>query len=182
MRGSSPPLPQPWWQRTLDMLLPPRCVHCGRRGEELCSVCRQTIRRLGPEVCPRCSNPSREGRICRTCLGHQHSVRAIVAGHAFDGPVRSAILALKYQGRSRLAPLLGELAVGALANRPLTIDIVVPVPLNARRRRERGFNQSELLARTVAGAYNWHLEQVLLTRVRDTPQQTRLPARERRTN
>jgi ComF family protein len=62
------------------------------------------------------------------------------------------------------------------------VDVVVPVPLTTGRARARGFNQAELLARDLAAMKSWPLETDALIRVRDTGQQTRLPARERRAN
>jgi ComF family protein len=148
----------------------------------LCATCRASIHPLGSAICPRCSIPSLEGRTCQACLGNQHLIHTILAGYAFEGPLRSALLAFKYRGQYRLAACLGEFILDALEHRPLSIDLVAPVPLNPRRMRERGFNQSELLARTVAAPHQWQLDVALLARIRDTPQQARLPARERRAN
>jgi ComF family protein len=96
--------------------------------------------------------------------------------------VRSAIIAFKYQGRTRLAPLLADLLARPLVNRPLTIDLIIPVPLSRKRLRERGFNQAEILGRSLAGAQGWELEAGALTRQRDTEQQTRLSSADRWTN
>ncbi len=178
-----PPRPtEPWWQSAIDLLLPPRCVSCGRRGAEVCETCFQTIHRLGPGICPRCSGPSTEGRLCRSCIRRSGQVNAIIAGHAYDGAVRAAILAFKYRGRTRLEPLLSRLLADSLQRRPLTIDVVIPVPLSSARHRERGFNQAELLARPVALENDWRLEMRALIRERDTRQQTRLSAAERFNN
>jgi ComF family protein len=57
--------------------------------------------------------------------------------------------------------------------------VIVPVPLWPARRRERGFNQSELLARRAARACGWPVDPTALVRLRDTPPQTELPARQR---
>jgi ComF family protein len=175
-------LRDPWWQVALDVLLPPRCVGCGRRGFEVCDDCLGTIRPLGPNVCPRCSAPSPGGRTCRFCAQHPGQVRAVVAGQAYEGAVRAAILAFKYRGRTRLAPFLAHLLASPLDHRPLTIDLVVPVPLSKRRLQERGFNQAEMLARPLAEAHGWALCADALVRERDTQQQTRLSSGDRWTN
>jgi ComF family protein len=68
--------------------------------------------------------------------------------------LKETLLSLKYAGRARLASALGRLAFRALVA-PGELDAgaaVVPVPLHWRRRRERGYNQAELLARAIAGA------------------------------
>ena len=89
---------------------------------------------------------------------------------------------MKYGGRTRLVPFLGELLADALVRRPLEVDLVVPVPLTRARIAARGFNQAELLARPLAAARGWTLEPGALVRARETAQQTRLPARARRAN
>ncbi len=171
----------PWWQRALDLILPPRCVGCGLRGTELCDACIAGLRGIGP-ACPRCSRPSTGGRVCRQCATREPPLRAILAGYPFEGALRAAILALKYRGRTRLAPFLAAALVAPLATRPLEIDLVVPVPLTRARQRARGFNQAELLARPLAASRGWALAPAALTRTRETAQQTRLPARARRSN
>jgi len=103
----------------------------------------------------------------------------MLAEYAFEGTIRAAILAFKYRGRTRLGPFLTDALSAPLRNRPLTIDLVVPVPLSAERQRARGFNQAELLARPLASEHGWQLATELMERTRDTRQQTELPARER---
>jgi ComF family protein len=169
----------PWWQSGLDLLLPPRCVGCGRRGAEVCASCVADLQPLGPNVCPRCGMPSAEGRVCRRCVGKEAPLRAILAGYRFEGTIRAAVLAFKYRGRTRLAPFLSAALAAPLTTRPLTIDLIVPVPLSVERLRVRGFNQAELLARPLTAAHGWPVEIEVLARTRDTRQQTELPARER---
>lgn len=172
----------PWWQTAVDLLLPPRCVGCGRRGAEVCQECIAALRPLGPGVCPRCGMPSADGRTCRRCVGRETPLRAVLAHYAFEGTIRAAILAFKYRSRTRLGPFLASALAAPLANRPLTIDVVVPVPLSAERQRTRGFNQAEILARHLAGDHGWPVAPDVLERIRETRQQTQLPARERMSN
>lgn len=164
------------------MLLPPRCVGCGRRGAEVCSICRERLRPLGPALCPRCSVPAPGGRVCRQCAGRPHAVQAILAHYPFEGAVRAAVVALKYRSRTRVAPFLASILEAALASRPLSVDLLVPVPLSRSRLRSRGFNQSETLARHLGSLRALPVESSVLVRQRDTRAQTELPARERRRN
>ncbi len=126
--------------------------------------------------------PSADGRTCRRCVGRETPLRAVLAHYAFEGTIRAAILAFKYRSRTRLGPFLASALAAPLANRPLTIDVVVPVPLSAERQRTRGFNQAEILARHLAGDHGWPVAPDVLKRIRETRQQTQLPARERMSN
>lgn len=68
---------------------------------------------------------------------------------AFTGPARSSVHALKYDGERRLAAPLGRLMARRWQEVGIGGDVLVPVPVHAERRRERGFDQAELLAGVV---------------------------------
>jgi ComF family protein len=82
-----------------------------------------------------------------------------------------------------MASLLAQMLAEGLARRPIDVDLVLPVPLSPSRHRERGYNQSELIALAVKRL--GHLPAPSpdsLTRVRDTRPQVGLPAAERLRN
>ncbi len=87
--------------------------------------------------------------------------------------MRNAIHALKYRGIKSLSPVLGELLADSLAKRPLPADLIVPVPLHPRRLRERGYDQSLLLAENLEGRLGIPLARDVLIRHRHTPSQAR---------
>jgi ComF family protein len=91
---------------------------------------------------------------------------------------------LKYRGRRRAARRLAEELLESIAvTRLLTRDaVLVPVPLHPRRRRERGFNQSELLATELARRTGLRVAPAALVRRRDTSPQAGLTAAARRAN
>jgi ComF family protein len=100
------------------------------------------------------------------------------------GPLRSAILQLKFHGRRRVAERLAEAIVReAGARRVLTPGaVLVPVPLHPRRLRERGFNQSRLLAEALGRRLDLVVAGGALVRRKDTASQTGLSAAARRSN
>jgi len=166
------------------LLFPSRCLGCSRRDTLLCDQCRPAIPWLPPGVCPRCAAPSRLGKLCRRCTSaatwHLGSVRAACS---YDGVARTAIHQLKYRHDRSTAPLLAEFIATSLATRPIQADLVIPVPLSARRLRERGYNQSALIARHLSALTNLPTPaNDLLVRTRDTKPQVGLSARERLTN
>jgi ComF family protein len=95
-----------------------------------------------------------------------------------------AVSRFKFGGVARLAGPLGTLLVEHVDPAfPFSdLDLVVPVPLHPRRLRERGFNQSLLLARQVSKRQSIPLDFTSLQRVRQTAPQTRLSGPERRKN
>ncbi|GAC1323617.1 MAG: ComF family protein [Chloroflexota bacterium] len=98
----------------------------------------------------------------------------------FEGAAREAVHALKYEGRHAISGVLGS--VMALAVHGASIDRVVAVPLHARRRRERGYDQAQMLAHHVARRLERPHDTHVLKRVRYTTQQATLGVDERHRN
>ncbi|MGI8857668.1 MAG: double zinc ribbon domain-containing protein [Thermomicrobiales bacterium] len=157
------------WERALDLVFPPRCAACGARGYLLCPACAAAITYIQPPACPKCGKRMTQPGICPVCRAYPNALDGMVAATLFVGPVRECIHALKYEGQRSYAATLAAVARPAFAAmaRP---DALVPVPLFPTRERGRGFNQSALIARRLAGddvtvMPGW------LARTRDTPPQ-----------
>ncbi|MBI4283763.1 MAG: ComF family protein [Chloroflexi bacterium] len=131
----------------LDLLFPQRCVGCGKEGDLLCDSCRSTLPRLMPPICPRCGRPQPSGMLCPSCIGWQAEIDGIRSPFRFDGVMRQAIHQLKYRNLRALAAPLARLLHDYLTANPLPGEVLVPVPLHRKRLRERGYNQSGMLAR-----------------------------------
>ena len=101
-----------------------------------------------------------------------------------DDRVKHLIWQLKYERRRAAAHALGALVAGFAA--PLTQELhgaaLVPIPLHKKRLRERGFNQSELIARAVSRRTGLTLRTDLIRRVRETAPQAECREREERIN
>jgi ComF family protein len=169
-------------ERLLATLFPSRCLGCGLRGVVLCDGCRADVPWLTAEVCPICAAPSRLARICHGCRAEPSPLDGSRAACRFEGVVRKAVHDLKYRGIQERAALLADVLAEAIERRPLAVDALVPVPLAPGRRRQRGFNQAELIAGCLGERVGWPVEPSLLARVRETPQQIKRSAAERREN
>jgi ComF family protein len=134
----------------LDFLFPQKCVGCGEEGTLLCGSCRGDLTRIKPPVCPRCGKPQPGGFLCPGCNGWQPSIDGIRSPLIFEGLARTAVHKFKYKNLKILAGPLAGLISDYLDGNPLQGDVLVPVPLHPRRLRERGYNQSELLARELS--------------------------------
>ncbi|HEX8731204.1 MAG TPA: ComF family protein [Ktedonobacterales bacterium] len=176
-------------RRLLDLLFPPRCVHCQTTGAPLCGACAALIHAPPAPRCSRCDCPllGASGPRCRACVALERAptppalARIIVAAE-YDGPVASAIRALKFRGQRRLAGPLAALLDGAMRRAEPRADLIIPMPLHAERLRRRGYNQAALLARPLARALGVPLRDDALLRTRASRPQTRLHASERRAN
>jgi ComF family protein len=151
-----------------DVVFPPVCVHCRELVEtnddpspsafrHLCARCILQLEYVRPPHCTTCGHPFFgivEGeRICPHCEGLDPAFREGRTAVLFKGPARSLVIELKYhkglhvlsdmEEIFRRSPHVMEQVRGA---------VLVPVPLHPRKARERGYNQAELLALTLARA------------------------------
>lgn len=170
------------WATALDLLFPPRCVACKRRGAWLCARCQEQITPIVDPVCRSCGRGIDSGFVCDTCRHHPLALDGVRAAAYFEGPLRQAIHHLKYKGLRTLAGPLGDLLGAAYLRYSLPADLIVPVPLHSSRYAQRGFNQSELLAGRLSATIRTPLAASALVRVRNTPSQVGLSASQRRDN
>ncbi len=163
----------------LDTLYPLECVRCGRSGKAICEACADDLPELAPPFCQICATPGDFAR-CQRCAESVRQFDGIRAPFHYAGAVRQAILALKYGGIKAAAGQLGDLMAGYLNANPLPGDVLTAVPMHSRRRRERGYNQAELLAVGVARVGNLRYDAGLLTRTRQVEPQAGLDSADRR--
>ncbi|MBI4092854.1 MAG: ComF family protein [Candidatus Kerfeldbacteria bacterium] len=146
----------------LDLLFPPSCRICGQEDAWLCAPC------LAPLKPRRTPQP-----VAR--------VDQLLTLGSYDIPVLKRIIQeLKYNGGQVLAEPIGQTLATAFG-RELTDNAVVPVPLHPKRQRNRGFNQSTLIARSLAKRLNLMFIEAV-DRIRHTQPQVELAEDERLTN
>lgn len=174
------------------VLFPGECLLCSAllpRPLEgpICLLCLDRLPRINEPFCPRCGlpySPFVAPGVCGPCRDGGRAFRRARAGLVYEDDVRLAVHALKFGGRERIAHVLGTLAAEAWV-RPGKLEgyaAVIPVPLSSKRRRERGFNQAELIARAVVKHAAIPIRRRLLVKKRDCPPQTGLSASARRRN
>ena len=163
----------------LDLIFPRTCAGCGREGGYLCDECEASIPRLEPPRCSLCSAPSRS-RLCTWCKTANQPFNGITAPYRWTGVVQELVYSLKYRNVRASAPQLADLMTAHLIERSINPDIITPVPLHPSRERERGYNQSELLAKGISKSTGIPLAGGVLARVRNTPPQVSMASPEQR--
>jgi ComF family protein len=158
--------------RLLDLAFPARCPGCGREGPPICAACL-------PALDVRLDRPP------GVPIGLPSDTPAPLLQlewcAPFGGLVRRALHELKYGGETRLAVPLGEAIARRWGRVTAGGDLLVPVPVHAERRRHRGYDQAELIARAAARALGLPMAP-LLVRARATTAQFDLDRRTRATN
>jgi len=164
----------------LDLLFPCRCLGCAREGSLICPSCRQKMLEITSPVCPRCGTPQSNDILCPTCSNHHHDIDGIRSPFRFEGVTRQATHQLKYKNLRAMAPTLAKLLGNYLDAHPVPGEILVPVPLHRVRLRERGYNQSELLARKLGGIIGLPVIADCIIRRKNNPPQTRATSVDKR--
>ena len=163
----------------IDLVFPIYCVGCGHEGGIICEPCASGLKHLSPPYCRICAAPGVDG-VCRWCLEQRPGFESLRSPYRFEGPVREAIHALKYQGLRVASEALGELMAQHLKRNSIRADALVPVPLHRRRLRSRGYNQSALLARHIGRSVDLPVRGDMLVRVRNVRPQVETQTREER--
>ncbi len=171
----------------LALLYPPRCLLCRTLGESgLCAACAGQILPIAAPFCAVCGH-TLVGSRCTNCAAQTPALVRCRALGAYDGVLRHAVHQFKYRDRPQLAVPLGRLLAEYARDHAsdlnhLRFDALLPVPMHPVRRRVRGYNQSERLARVLAEELSLPLLPGVLVRPRPTRPQVGLSGDARRTN
>jgi competence protein ComFC len=188
------------WHIATGIIYPSVCHGCGARlrpdfttvslDHWVCPSCQPKLAKLEDPFCQRCGEAydgAREDSFrCDNCRDRVFSFEFARAGYLAEGLVREAVHGLKYNGRYELRLLLAALMRDAfedsrLAELLLSKPLLVPVPLHHTRLRQRGFNQSLVLAKELGRLMNLPVIDVLC-RQRPTQQQASLTRKQRLAN
>lgn len=168
------------WIENVQARIGQDCTLCGAESgsELLCAACALELPALA-ECCPQCALPSPGGSVCGSCLLHPPHFDGTLASWPYEFPCDKLVQALKYRAQLALAGFFAR----RLASRPLPeVDLIVPMPLHAKRLTERGFNQALEIARGLARHLGRPIEPRGVLRVKHTLPQTELPYEERAKN
>lgn len=172
-----------------EILWPDTCPFCGKVSEAgVCAACRRKADAwlVKEPRCMKCGKPVRyaEKEFCGDCARTKHIYDRGVSLWLHREPVNTSIYRFKYHNQRCYASFYaGEFVkhYGSLLKR-WAPEVLVPVPLSRRRRRKRGYNQAELLARELGRRLGIPAGPGLVLRVRDTSPQKMLDGRKRKKN
>ena len=170
-------------EKVVDWVYPPHCVNCGEPGALICENCLSQLQPVGEHFCPTCGKPLKPRHFCRHCSGAEFPFQSSRAPYLYEGPAKAMIKALKYKGTLALVPIMAKkLSDFWMTNLQWDTDLTVPVPLARDRKAQRGFNQSDLIAKAFCRNTGLKYDPRALMKIRETLQQVGLNAEERREN
>jgi ComF family protein len=167
-----------WGTALLDLLIPPQCPGCATptpRQGSFCAACFAQLTFITPPLCTGCGLPFASQAfagprgLCAPCEDQPRPWHEARAALLYDAAARRLILALKHADRQENAAVLAAHMARAGDSLLARAALLVPVPLHLRRLRQRGFNQSALLARALARRSGVPCMPDVLRRVRATP-------------
>ncbi len=176
------------FSRVLDLLFPPICAACGKQsmGLCLCKACREKIRYLSSPLCERCGMlflpENGEDHLCGACIKNPPPFSLVRSVCLYSAPVNTLLHGLKYRGDRTTLSALSQIVAPFDFTTFSSVDFIVPVPLFGKRLRQRGLNQSVLLARLFFPDKKAAVVPGLIVRIRDTLPQTGLDGARRRQN
>ncbi|WP_028487409.1 ComF family protein [Thiomicrorhabdus chilensis] len=163
-------------------IMPPTCVITGRASEYL-DLSQPLVEgwQVPLNVCPCCCEPSSLGLLCGACLTDPPAFDRTQAGFYFDKELVDLVHGLKYQRQLAYGRILADVLAERLQTE--SVEALLAVPLYAKRRRNRGYNQAELIAQALSKKLQIPLLPAhAVQRIKDTPSQTHLDAQQRRRN
>jgi ComF family protein len=175
------------------IILPFTCIFCKKRADreqDLCQACFHDLP-IVTQKCTRCAQQlaslaAEAELLCGACLHTPPPFTHTYSLFAYEPPLTTLILDLKFHQQLVYARILGELMATAVRekwylSRPLP-TLLIPVPLHPQRLKERGFNQALEIARPLSQHLRLPLETAGLKRLKNTAPQMHLVAEKRKQN
>ena len=175
-----------------SLVFPPHCTLCRTHTRSIsldpvCPACAQLLLKNAPPLCLKCSRHLRRPvhSLCPSCRHSEPAFDFAWSAFIYNEPLKELIHLFKYYQRTSLRRYFGALMAAFVKDLSLDIrqfDMVTAIPLFPSKLRERGFNQSHLLAQEIAGIFSLPYHPRLLIKARSTKNQADLSLKERWTN
>jgi len=165
-----------------------QCILCDGllvKESMLCQACCSDLARSA-QACIRCGltlNTEDHEVICGQCLKHPPSYDQVFASFIWQAPLSHLVSEFKFNARFDYGKLLSSLLIEDLTKRVITYpEVIIPVPLHVSRLKERGFNQSIILANMLAKRFDLPMDLSACRRIKNSPRQSSLLEKQRRKN
>ena len=176
--------------KILDVVFPSNttCLVCGgelnhNKESEMCEDCLKNLPYITAPSCIVCGAPIKSmAKVCNYCQNHKPTYTRAIAPFVYEGEMVGLIHSLKFGNAKYIAKSLAFFMAECFKSHNLSADIIIAVPLSYQRKKQRGYNQSELLATEVSKMLNISLEVDCLKKIANTKPQEKLTYKERQQN
>lgn len=166
------------------------CICCGNiiddtRPYALCDICVEKFHWVGKKTCVKCGKLLEDDcryELCYDCMNTEHSFDKGFTCVQYGLHERAVMMDYKYKGRSYIGKKLGDMMYDRLQLEDIDFDMIVPVPIHAKKEAERGFNQAQVMADRLAKLSGKPCHTKLLLRKKKTVPMRDLSVSERMEN
>jgi len=179
---------RPLFKSFVDVLLPPVCYVCGGACSGkygLCYSCLGKMKHILPPYCHKCGRRTLPDRvICNECNGKRFNIEKSWSCCYYESTLKDCIHLFKYSRYLGLMDVFRDIMVDfARKNEiPKNVDLIVPVPMHATKKRERTYNHSEILALSLAKNLAISIDIKNLKKIKWTQSQSELDKHKRMKN
>lgn len=165
-----------------------RCIVCEKEipaGSKycMCEECFKTFPFNNGRICVRCGAPiNNEALYCLECQNYTRGFDFARSSLNYTGDAKRLVLGLKFKNNRWIAKYFAQMLYDTYMENALDAEIVIPVPISYKREKQRGFNQSYLLAKPLAEKLGLPLHKDIIIKTKDNKQQAKLGLSERRKN
>lgn len=151
----------------LNFIFPQVCASCSALGDILCDNCRAKIETC-KLICPVCKKRNPLGVTCPGCL-NRNTPQSLIALYRYNGLAKDLITKFKFEDLTILSDFFAKEIIKRYNKRLCVFSLITCMPTTTMRRIQRGYNQSELLARQLSSKLEIPFKKTLTTR-HSTPQ------------
>jgi ComF family protein len=167
----------------LELIYPTYCGGCGEQGDVLCESCLDAFVPVDESTaCPLCGRWTGTAVECGACITHPRHFTRGYFGFSFEGPLREALHAFKFEGRKDVGRALVRTLGKRISGIRDAFDVIVPLPVTEKRLKKRGFNQSFIISQEISRIVGKPIDYSTLRKIRETQDQYTLSKEERKRN
>lgn len=176
-----------WYEKILSLIYPDACPICGRLSEEgICQMCQKKIIYIKEPRCMKCGKPisNEDQEYCYDCERLDHIYDRGYALWVHESGIKKSIYQFKFHNKRIYRHFFANELYKSYGNTisRWNISVIIPIPLNKKKKKYRGYNQAELIADELGKHMDLPVEKEKLIRVKHTKPQKALNDRERRAN
>jgi len=173
--------------RIFDIFFPQRakCIFCNDENDKfgICDNCYESLPWIIGNTCEKCGgHVVADEKICDQCKDYNHVFKINYSIFDYDDVIAKKIIEFKQSRYKHIGEVFADIVLDFYEKLNLKVDIVIPVPIHENRYRDRGFNQSQILASKIDDVYSGLVDNNVLKRIKDTPHQTGLSRNNRQEN
>lgn len=177
-------------KKLLELLFPKHmtCIICNaelnhNNDNEVCESCQSTLPYSSGKTCECCGmSISSMARVCNRCKNREKTFKFAMSPFNYEDKIVKIVHGLKYKNKKYIAPTMAQYMANCYFEHNTKCDLIIPVPIHENRRKQRGYNQSELLANCLKTKINLPVFCDVLIKHKETEAQASLKYKERQEN